>query len=443
VTAAEAGTTLDGVDADVGLELLEGMVDEVMWLDRSAFMSASFGYPAPWLRHTRLAGLTPPPCAEPDTAVPLRGRRVAVSFAPEYGTKALDWARIHGYRLLAPDRATTAQAADKIAALDIFAAADVDVAEHVILTEDDAHRAEQLWPRGWKEAVLQRRENNLVGRGTVAVTNPGELELALRAWPGRSLKLSKMMPGLSVTVTGCVGGDRTVVSGISHQLVGIPEIAPSWGAHCGNQLLNPEDLPPGRYEQVRAAASRVGEVLRARGYRGVFGMDLLCDGPRVLAVEINPRFQTVTSLVQAAEHAAGLLPMLGLHVLACALPRLPEIRSSSQPVPVLSQIVAHAPRAMTLSAVPKPGCYTLDTQTGHLGGPAREVRHTGALTPNEALCWPHAAPGPVERGDELFLLQVAGRLCPLDPRPALGRRACTWAEAFTNLFTTDPFGVTP
>lgn len=457
---------LDGVAAEEGLALLGERVDRVAWLDRSALLAASFGHPARWLRHvpvspllrTDLASAEAPP-AEPSLAVPSardpgegrpsarnseearpsardsgKARHFAVAFAPEHGTHATAWATAHAHRLLAPDAAVTAHAADKIHALELLRSARVAVAEHVIIPARDRRTAVAYWPAEWPGAVLQRRENNLIGRGTLPITDPTTLAAALDAWPGHELRLSRLIPGLSLTVSACVGGDRTVVAAVSHQLVGLPELTPGWGTHCGNQLLAPEDLPAGLYERARQTAYDVGEALRERGYRGVFGLDLLEDGGDVLAVEINPRFQTVSSLVQAAEHAAGLLPTLGLHILASLLPALPTSRPSRAPVPRLSQLVVHADRHTTLTSVPPPGRYRL-TPDGRLYGPDPEG--PGPLTtlrPDEALWWPHALPGPVGPGDELLLLQFGAHLCAPTPRPALGPTAHAWRNAAVAAF---------
>ncbi|MEW2546599.1 ATP-grasp domain-containing protein [Streptomyces sp. NPDC047002] len=427
---------LDGIAADEGLALLGESVDRVAWLDRSAFLSASFGYPAPWLRHVAVSPLLRTAAApgpgrggRPRPA----GRSCAVAFAPEHGDHAVRWARAHGHRLLAPDPAVTARAADKIEVLGLFGAAGVAVPEHVVVPARDRAAAAAYWRADWPAAVLQRRENNLLGQGTVRVDDARALEAALRAWPGRALRLSRLVPGRSLTVSACVGGDRTVVGAVSQQLVGLPGLTAGWGTHCGNQLLDPADLPPGTYARARAAALSVGEVLRAQGYRGVFGLDLVESqeaGGEMLGIEVNPRFQTVSSLGQAAEHAAGLLPALGLHVLACLLPELPPGRVSAARVPRLSQLVVHAERAGHARDVPAAGRYRLDAHGAAHGPDPAGPLPLPLLGADEALWWPHAAPGRVVAGDELVLLQFPAHRCALTAaRPALDPAALAWRAA--------------
>ncbi|MFX4294208.1 hypothetical protein [Streptomyces bohaiensis] len=477
-------TTLAGVDVDEGLRLLASRVGRATWLDRSGFLLASFGPRPAWLRTAAVSPLlraaTAEPGGPPETAFtplprqapagadasaasvgdapaePLPGR-YAVAFAPEHGDHAVTWAARHRRRLLAPPAAVTALAADKIAALDLFREAGVPVPEHAVIPARDRSPAAAYWPAHWERAVLQRRENNLLGQGTFPLASREELAAALDRLPGRALRLSRHVPGLSLTAGGCVGPDRTVVTAVSHQLVGLPQLGAGWGTHCGNQLVGPSDIGPGRYAAARAAAHAVGEVLRARGYRGVFGLDLLApdsgaaDGSAagepsgagggsgtgggsaadgVVAVEINPRFQTVVSLVQAAERHAGLLPSLGLHMLAHLLPELPPVREVTTPPPRLSQLVVHADRSHTLDALPEPGRYRLapaDSAAERLCAADRSP--LTAAAPDEALWWPHASPGPVASGDELLLAQFNGWSAPLEPRPRLSPAALRWTIA--------------
>ncbi|MEV4922890.1 aminotransferase class V-fold PLP-dependent enzyme [Streptomyces roseoverticillatus] len=427
--ASRAVGDIEGVDAETGLRLLAGLVDEVVWLDHCPAVSASF-QPAPaWLRHEPVSAWQPlpepPPGRQPSPPDP---RRVCVSFAPEHGDNARTWARRHGYRLLAPDGGVTARAADKISATRLFAEAGVPVPPFQVIPATDREPAEAYWSGRWQQAVAQRAENNLIGRGTVLVDGPSDLRACLDAWPDEPVKLSRFSPGISLTVTACAGPDRTVVSAVSHQLVGLPELAASWGAHCGNQLVGPDDLPEGLYGQARAAAYHVGEVLRGHGFRGVFGLDLVEEDGRLLAVEVNPRFQTVVSLVQAAEGAAGLLPALGLHVLSFLLPALPSPAAGRLPPGLRhSQLVVHARTDAVVRHLPSTGRYRRDGRTvrGPLHGPPVVSR----LADDEALWWAVARSGPVAAGQELALVQFPRPVAGLLPRPRLRPGATAWIAA--------------
>ncbi|MGC9438086.1 ATP-grasp domain-containing protein [Streptomyces sp. WG5] len=428
--------TLEGVEADEGTAHLERLADEIVFLDRSAFLPATCRPATGLVRHEPVSPLltAPPP---PRPAHRTGGRTVAVAFAPEHGDHARAWARRHGCPLLAPPAGITARASDKIDSLGLLAEAGVAVPEYVVVPAERQPSAAAHWPDGWDAAVLQRRENNLAGRGTVPLDTPDALPAALDAWAGHTLRLSRRVPGLPLTVSACAGADRTVVSAVSHQLVGLPELTPGWGTHCGNQLLDDSDLSAPLLARVRDTARAVGDALRRHGFRGVFGLDLVVGDGTPVVIEINPRFQTVASLAQAAETAAGLLPLLGLHVLACLLPELPPVRATTRPVPRLAQLVVHARWPGNVTGLPRPGHYRL-TGEGPLEllGPleGRTFDETALPDPlprqeaGTALLWPHASPGPVLPGDELALVQTGHHLCDVSPRPALGPWGRSWTE---------------
>ncbi len=139
------------------------------------------------------------------------------------------------------------------------------------------------------------------------VSSLAQLAARLDACAGEWLRIARYVHGLPVTVTACIMPEETIVSALSHQLVGVMGLGASWGAHCGNQLVHPDELAPGAAEQIGGIAQRVGDVMRSRGYRGTFGLDLIVDAQGdAFAIEINPRFQTVVSLVQAQGCGPGL-----------------------------------------------------------------------------------------------------------------------------------------
>ncbi|CAB3774472.1 ATP-grasp domain-containing protein [Paraburkholderia humisilvae] len=421
--------TLDGIDAQQGAAQLRKWGKPIHWFDRSEFLAETAQPGVPEFRAHRRVHYAGMPV--------LSGHRdlsgFAVTFAPEDDHAERPWQHHPALRLLASDGAAVAFAADKLSVLRLFD--DARVRYPIVLTVPGGNPrlATEIWHAlGNAPVVVQRRENNLIGRGTWLAKSPRLLADRLRQCTGHELRVSRYIEGLAVTVTACITSQDILVSGLSHQLVGIPTLGASWGAHCGNQLLHPDELPVGAADEIQQAGRRVGSALRTRGYLGTFGLDWIVDPTgAVYAIEINPRFQTVVSIVQAQEITCGLMPTLGTHVLALGgNPCLPRVERSGRFYP-LSQFVMHAPRDGVIASTISSGCYRLD---GRQLYPIPD-RPLIELTDHEARVWVHAPRGAqVHTGDETMLVQFAHRISPLTSRGKLHADATRWISALSPQF---------
>lgn len=77
---------------------------------------------------------------------------------------------------------------------------------------------------------------------------------------------------------------------------------------------------------LQKASKKIGELLQANGYRGVAGIDYLMDGDEPYFIEINPRFQASTRLLNANLLQQGLPSVHEMHLMAFheETPRLPN-----------------------------------------------------------------------------------------------------------------------
>ncbi|GAA1309893.1 hypothetical protein GCM10009634_75280 [Saccharothrix xinjiangensis] len=412
-----------GIPAERGASALAAVVDEIAWYDRSAFIAAACDSTIPGLvsRSRRTVE------CDVDGGGDHGRRRVSVTFAPEDDDVRRPWERDPSAPLLAPPRSVADRAGNKIDAVSIFRAAGVRTPPSTVLAAGATAVPDEVstWMRDGA-VVVQRAANNLIGRGTRLLRTRGEWA-ALTDWAGEPLKVSRYLPGLPVTVSGCVGRDATVVSGVSQQLVGIAELGAGWGTHCGNQLLDDADVSQEVLSQCRWACRAVGEHLRGWGFLGVFGIDaVLGRDDRVWVVEINPRFQTVVSLVHAAEVERGLLPLLGVHVLANTTPLTPLLATDDRGSPRLrsGQLVLHFTRSGRVGGLPQTGCYRMSASGVVLRVPDRALSR---LAPDEALVWAHAAEGDrAEAGDEAVLVQFGHRVATVGHPPRLTSEARSW-----------------
>ncbi|MFE9751303.1 hypothetical protein ACFYOT_40890 [Saccharothrix saharensis] len=149
MTAFGGLVEITGVGADA-VSRLRDLAPELWWHDRSPFLSASARAVLPWLRYehrdhrAEADGRSP---AAPPVARRVPAGRAGMSFAPEDGTGARSWAAARGLRLLAPERAAVAVAADKIDSLRLFERAGVAVPESRVVLADPADAASCWAPR--------------------------------------------------------------------------------------------------------------------------------------------------------------------------------------------------------------------------------------------------------------------------------------------------------
>jgi predicted ATP-grasp superfamily ATP-dependent carboligase len=130
----------------------------------------------------------------------------------------------------------------------------------------------------------------------------------IRPWAGEPLDeahiLQAYVVGRSASAAFVADGQRSVVIGLTEQLIGRRELGARGFAWCGNIL--PLTLPPDERILVLETVERMAaQLTRHFGLRGVNGIDLvIADGcPHIFLLEVNPRY---TASMELVERAYGL-----------------------------------------------------------------------------------------------------------------------------------------
>lgn len=149
----------------------------------------------------------------------------------------------------------------------------------------------------------------------------------IRPWAGETLGeahiLQEYIEGRPASAAFVADGQRSVLIGLTEQLIGRGELGARGFTWCGNIL--PLALPPAEGVIVLEAVERMAARLTRRfGLQGVNGVDLVvADGPKgrpcPFLVEVNPRY---TGSMELVERAYGL-NVFSLHLEALA-GRLPD-----------------------------------------------------------------------------------------------------------------------
>ncbi len=216
------------------------------------------------------------------------------------------------------------------------------------------------------------------GAATYPVSDEAEVVRLCTEFAGHPGRVSRLVKGHPVTVSGVALPDRVVVGPACRQLTGIPELTPHPLGSCGNDFSAAVPEP----ELVREVSVRAAEWLRREGHLGVFGVDLVVEeGGAAWCIEVNPRLVASVPLWSLSARDAGP-SLLQLHLAAFGL-------ADDQPGPLQchwSQLILYqledevpAPRIATGHGVVAPdGEFLargpLDLQGPPPGGAALVVR---------------------------------------------------------------------
>jgi hypothetical protein len=140
------------------------------------------------------------------------------------------------------------------------------------------------------------------------------------AWMGtriRRVSVRTFVDGEPASITGCILGGRSRIGPLQRQVIDPPWAAGTgssgvFGGHSWGGTPWPEAVEA----EARRQALTVGRVLAAMGYRGVYGLDLLVDGGRVVPVELNPRLTAAFPVLTQIQAERGETPLELLHLLS-------------------------------------------------------------------------------------------------------------------------------
>jgi uncharacterized protein len=139
----------------------------------------------------------------------------------------------------------------------------------------------------------------------------------VRAWRGGAIRagtvVQERIDGVACSAAAVGNGVDAVVLGVTEQLVGQRAFGVRGYRWCGNVV--PPRLSAGERVALLGEARAICSCLSAAfALRGLFGVDLIWDGERAWAIEVNPR---PTASLEAIEAACGVR-VFAAHLQGCA-----------------------------------------------------------------------------------------------------------------------------
>lgn len=163
--------------------------------------------------------------------------------------------------------------------------------------------------------IVVQMDVSHTGVGTYFIDGEVEFHSLMQKLSGNFLKFSEYIEGDSYTINGCIAGGKIFVAGLQYQITGIPELTSSKGSTVGNDWSYANMLDNGLKKKILQQATNVGEILKANGYRGLFGIDLIISkSGEIFVIEINARQTANIPMQTKLELINNQTPLFLLHI---------------------------------------------------------------------------------------------------------------------------------
>lgn len=155
------------------------------------------------------------------------------------------------------------------------------------------------------------------GIGTVFVNNLGGLQdllafVARRRQGGKNLQWVNVTPfveGISASIIGMITRTGILAGPLQMQLTDVPEVTAFHGRSgvwCGHDWL-PGRFSPRQQKEAESIVGILGTFMVKKGYRGIFGMDVVVDQKqdKVYSIECNARYTGAFPVYSMLQLQAG------------------------------------------------------------------------------------------------------------------------------------------
>lgn len=189
----------------------------------------------------------------------------------------------------------------------------------IVKIEDTGYT--ELSKKYGKEIVVQLQEES-GGKGTFFIRNEGDFERCRKRvkekFGNPEVLVTKFIPGPSPSLTGCVTKHGVLYTNLQYQLLDITEVLDPKkgnGVFCGHDWDSSHDFPEHIRKQAYDYAERIGNYLKSKGYKGIFGLDMVMNRKRIYVVELNPRLLGSFPVLTMVQELNKEPILMGFHIL--------------------------------------------------------------------------------------------------------------------------------
>jgi len=142
------------------------------------------------------------------------------------------------------------------------------------------------------EASIIQFNHSHTGEGTLLIQSKDQLKALQTKFPKREVRITQFIDGPILTNNNIAHNHGVLVGNISYQITGLKPYTNNPFATVGNDWgMVKKLITEKQIEEYRLIAARVGEVLKNKGWRGLFGIDVILEQAtgKLFLLEINAR----------------------------------------------------------------------------------------------------------------------------------------------------------
>ena len=156
------------------------------------------------------------------------------------------------------------------------------------------------------------------GNRTFLIHSENDFKLLVHRFKNRKIKTTSFIPGDTWTANGCVNREEITVD---TPFLQVTRINPSREINLktvGSRGNIWGTCPPDLIEKINTAMLKIGDYLRHKGFRGIFGVDFIWNETlkRLVLIELNPRIVASISARSSLKIKYGGIPLIARHILS-------------------------------------------------------------------------------------------------------------------------------
>ncbi len=164
------------------------------------------------------------------------------------------------------------------------------------------------------EKIVIQLDRAHTGSGTFFIESLENWDEFIKNYNGNIVKVTEYISGEPYTLNACIASSKIYISGLQYQITGYSELTDGKGSTVGNDWSYANTINEDLKSRIVDEMQKIGEVMQDKGYRGLFGVDLIVNGDDVKIIEINARQTANIPMQTKIELQSDVVPLSLLHL---------------------------------------------------------------------------------------------------------------------------------